>query len=105
MFHLFFTCQFSEVCWEYLGIVWNTTAQPTDMVIEAKQNFGSSAFREIMITGCWGIWCHRNAIIFDSAGISLVRWKATFREELSKTIIRAKPSLKAFLNPWLCNLN
>ena len=49
-FHLFFECPFSQSCWDSINIHWNTNLQPLDMVIEARTNFGSIIFREIMIT-------------------------------------------------------
>lgn len=81
LFHLFFQCQFSQVCWNSLGIMWNLPVDPMDMISEAQHHFNhfnSKAFRDVLITTCWSIWCHKN-----SASTSLVRWKAHFRVEFS----------------------
>ena len=46
-FHLFFECPFSQSCWNTIPISWNLNLQPLDMVIEAREAFGSSIFREV----------------------------------------------------------
>lgn len=47
----------------YLNIHWNLNLQPLDMIIEARTNFCSIIFREIVITTCQIIWKMRNSII------------------------------------------
>lgn len=39
---------------------------PFDMIIEARNSFGSRIFGELIITTCWTIWKLRNSIIFYS---------------------------------------
>ena len=56
LLHLFFSCPFSQDCWNTLHIHWNLNLDPLDMVIEARTTFGHCIFREIMITACWIIW-------------------------------------------------
>ena len=70
-FHLFFECPFSHACWNTIPISWNLNLQPLDMVIEARESFGNSIFREIFITACWIIWLTRNSIIFDNGQVSI----------------------------------
>jgi hypothetical protein len=69
--HLFFTCPFSQDCWDTLHIYWNTNLEPLDMVIKARTIFGHSIFRELMITACWIKWKTRNNIIFDNGNCNL----------------------------------
>jgi hypothetical protein len=62
LFHLFFECPFSVSCWNSIGIHWNLNLQPLDMIISARQDFGSKIFREIIIIACWATWLVRNGV-------------------------------------------
>lgn len=59
-----FDCSFSESCWQYLGNHWNTLLLPDSVLMQTRRSFNFVIFREILIVGCWTIWCHRNSIIF-----------------------------------------
>jgi hypothetical protein len=65
-----------------IPINWNLSSRPLDMVIEAREAFGSTIFREIFITACWIIWLTRNSVIFYNGQINLNAWKTRFKEEL-----------------------
>lgn len=64
LLHLFFLCPFSRWVWRLLNISWDLAKPPLDMIIDARQQFGSPIFREIIMVAAWSIWCHRNSIIF-----------------------------------------
>lgn len=66
LLHLFFECPFSIACWTSIGIQWNSNLQPLDMLLAARQAFGSKIFREIIITATWVIWLVWNGVIFDN---------------------------------------
>jgi hypothetical protein len=51
--------------------------------INSRRQFNSKIFREIIMVTGWCIWCHRNAIIFDDASVSLGRLKAAFKDEFA----------------------
>jgi hypothetical protein len=51
---------------------WNLNIQPLDMVITAREAFGSNIFREIIITTRWAIWLVKNGIIFDNGQVNLI---------------------------------
>lgn len=51
--HLFFECPFSQACWIFLGINWDTDLEPLEMFTQAWQDFGSSIFREVVVLSCW----------------------------------------------------
>jgi hypothetical protein len=72
--------------------------QPLDMVIEAREAFGSRIFREIFIIACWVIWLTRNDVIFDNVQINISTWKSKFKEELGYVCTKAKPEKQAQLN-------
>lgn len=104
LMHLFFECPFSQGCWRSLQIGWNLPLPPDGMLMDARSNFNSKIFREILIIGCWALRCHRNAIIFDNADRSFSWWKLTFKEELNQVGLRAKPSTKDLLANFVCSL-
>jgi hypothetical protein len=60
------------------------------MMLQARADFGSVIFREIIITAYWVIWNTRNKIIFDNGQRNLTLWKRQFREELGLVCTKAK---------------
>lgn len=99
--HLFFECPFSQGCWQSLQIRWNLSLRLDDMLMEARSNFNSKIFREVLIIGYWAIWCHKNFIIFNNAGISFHQWKLNFRKEIDQVGLRAKPVIKSLLSTFV----
>nr|TKW03477.1 hypothetical protein SEVIR_7G027000v2 [Setaria viridis] len=102
--HLFFNCPFSEACWIYLDIQWDSSLHPLQMIIQARQRFGSCIIREIVIVACWTLWCHRNSIVFNAQSLSFARWRLSFVEEMRRVSLRAKTSMGDKINIWLSNL-
>ncbi|KAF8661092.1 hypothetical protein HU200_057195 [Digitaria exilis] len=49
MIQLFFTCRFSVCCWTELGITLNLSMIVSDMILNVRQQFGRSIFREVVI--------------------------------------------------------
>jgi hypothetical protein len=94
-FHLFFECPFSSDCWNSIGIHWELSMQPLDMIIHARTTFGNHIFREIFITACWMIWNVRNGTIFDNKACLLADWK-----ELGLVCTKAKKSISDPLSLW-----
>ncbi|KAF8668063.1 hypothetical protein HU200_052458 [Digitaria exilis] len=86
--HLFFLCPFSQWCWRFLSIQWDTSLVFMEMIIQSRRDFQSKVFREIIILAVWAIWTHRNE-------------RSIFTGEFRLIIYRAKPSLKLELEDWL----
>lgn len=103
-FHLFFSCPFSTACWNSVNITWNINLQPLDMICQARIDFNSCIFREIVITACWVIWTTRNGVIFDAKSHNLNHWKHDFKEELGLVCIKAKKKTAVALNSWCENI-
>ncbi|RCV37613.1 hypothetical protein SETIT_8G077800v2 [Setaria italica] len=103
-FHLFFNCPFSQACWIFLGINWDTSLDYGQMILKARQEFGKVFFREIVIIACWAIWCYRNNIIFDRASLSFAAWRGLFEKDMKLVTLRVKPSLKDKILLWLSSL-
>lgn len=91
-FHLFFECPFSNERWESIPIFWNLNLRPLDMILQARSDFNSPIFREILITGCWIIWNTRNKVIFDNGQTNVDQWKRDFKQERGLVCTKAKPS-------------
>lgn len=104
-FHLFFECSFAQECWAHMNIQWDFSLNPLDMVLRAKEDFGNIIFREVLITGCWSIWCIRNKIIFDNDIRSLERWKILFYSELGLVCIKSKPNKSNLISAWRDSLS
>jgi hypothetical protein len=102
--HLFFSCDFSQRFWWKLNMEWNTDLGIFDMLIDAKQRFGFSCFKESLIIGCWSIWNHRNKFIFDNQLINLPVCFIFFKESFELVRYRAKPSLLEGMTEWLDTL-
>jgi hypothetical protein len=98
--HLFFECSFGKECRESIPIIWEMNLNPLDMILQARMNFGSVIFREILITACWILWNTRNSIIFDNGHKNLQVWKRQFKDELGLVCTKAKPSISAAINSW-----
>lgn len=73
LLHLFLEYRFNNRCWRFLNITRGTQLSPNDMLLEARQQFGSEIFRKVLITASWCISCHWNNIFHEGA-ISLNRW-------------------------------
>ncbi|KAF8701225.1 hypothetical protein HU200_033710 [Digitaria exilis] len=83
-----FCAPFSQWCWRFLHIQWDTSLEFMEMIIQSRRDFQSKVFSEIIILAVWAIWAHR-------------RWRSIFKEEFRLIIYRAKPSLKLELDDWL----
>lgn len=51
--HIFFDCPFSQACWIFLGIQWNLTLPPLDMIITTTNFWVSNLLRDYYC-GCLG---------------------------------------------------
>lgn len=102
--HLFFTCSFSQGFWWSIGIEWNLDNNIFDMILDAKRRYQVNFMMEIMIIGCWSLWCQRNDLIFEGIPANIHSCKAEFIKTFHLTMIRAKPSLKDGLSSWIDNV-
>jgi hypothetical protein len=80
-FHLFFTCSFSQLCWQFLGIQWNLTSDFFQMIIQAKQAFPYPFFMEVFIISAWKIWMQHNNFIFNRGPPSFSCWRRCLKDE------------------------
>ena len=81
-FHLFFTCPFTQACWQHLGINWDFTMDFFRMMQQAKAQHNNPFFMETFIIATWQIWKQRNNSIFDRGRPSFDSWKSSFYDEV-----------------------
>ncbi|KAF8691416.1 hypothetical protein HU200_040555 [Digitaria exilis] len=67
--HLFFYCPFSQACWNFLDIHWNTTLDFQLMFLRGRERIGS------FFMATWVLWIHRISIILDGGSLSFANWK------------------------------
>ena len=80
-YHLFFSCPFSQECWQHLEIHWNLQSEFFQMMIQSKQQHQNPFFMGTSIIAAWHIWKQRNNFIFDRGRPSFHSWKNLFCEE------------------------
>ena len=102
--HLFFSYDFSKNVWLNLNMEWNTDLNIDEMMIEAKNRTKLIGFEECIMAGCWSIWKHRNAIIFDNKTKDIAYCISCFKEHITIIIKKAKPSLKEGMQSWVDTL-
>jgi hypothetical protein len=96
--HLFFSCPFSQECWQHLGIQWNLQSEFFEMMIQSQQQHQNPFFMETFIIVAWHIWKQRNNFIFDRGRPSFSSWKNLFCEEAKLQAFRMRDDKRvAFL--------
>jgi hypothetical protein len=93
--HLIFECEFAQLCWTLLHIIWDLSLPVIEMIEEQKGQFPNGCFMEVIIMASWSIWIHRNSIIFDNQQLSTSGWKKEFNDLFIICTHRAKPGLEA----------
>lgn len=109
-FHPFFSCTFSQQCWEYIDIMWNYSASFFEMIQQAQRGHHTKFFMETFIIAAWQIWKERNNKVFSRSNPSLQAWKKLFKHEALLQAHRIpeadRPSFMTWVNslPYLCVL-
>jgi hypothetical protein len=83
---------------------WDTDIDLHSMIIDAKHRYSLDFIMEIIITGYWAIWDHRNDYIFNQQNPSLVTCMIKFKIYCAVILHRARPSLKEGMRAWLDTL-
>ena len=85
-------------------MIWNNDPCIMDCLIDGNNRARLICFKEILLTGCWSIWIHRNNIIFDNKALSIPECMRHFRETFTIIMHRDKPSLKEGMQQWIDTL-
>jgi len=104
--HLFFECPCIQACWISMSIIWNLTLQALNMILDARNLFGSTIFREVVIIVCWGSCGKLETTSFLT--MQAPRWQDEnqFQGGPSPGVhqaIKAKQKIKGLLSLWLEN--
>lgn len=79
MLHLFFLCPFSTVCWNSLGISWDTNLNLDNMLVAAKANYSGYCFFEKFLLAAWNIWKQRIVSFFIIRSFPFLLGKISLR--------------------------
>ena len=104
--HLFFSCNFSQRVWNYLGISWQALPnQSTFMMASAsKKEFNKPFFSEVVFIAASNIWTKRNGKIFRNEDPSFRSWRRNFVHDLSLLAHRIKCKYRDSLLAWIASL-
>ena len=104
--HLFFSCNFSQRVWNYLGISWPASPnQSTFMMASAsRKDFNRPFYSEVVFIAAWNIWTQRNGKIFRNEAPSFRAWRRNFVHDLSLLAHRIKCKYRDSLLPWIASL-
>jgi hypothetical protein len=104
MKHLLFECEFGQMCWASLHIVWDISLSVTDMIEDGRRHFHHSCYMEAIVIASWAIWIHRNNFIFNEEQICFGHWKKEFKDLFNICKHRAKVALEHDMAAWLSSL-
>ena len=104
--HLFFTCNFSQRVWNYLGISWQVQPHQStySMASSAREEFGLPFFTEVVFTATSNIWTQRSGKIFRNETPSFRAWRRNFVHDLTLLTHRIKCKYRDKLLEWLASL-
>jgi membrane-bound metal-dependent hydrolase YbcI (DUF457 family) len=71
--HLFFECEFAQMCWSGLNIIWGLSLPVVEMIEDGHRHFMHSCYMEVVVLVAGTIWIHRNNSIFNGLQVSLAR--------------------------------
>ena len=69
--HLLFECDFSRNFWGKLNLEWNNDLSLIELLIDGTNGNNFLGSKEVLISGCWSLWNHRNKIIFDHQDLDI----------------------------------
>lgn len=69
--HLFFTCPFARMCWQYLCPDWTAPASASfavqDVLVSLKEKIAQPFSMDIIMLVSWEIWTTQNDYIFKKS--------------------------------------
>jgi hypothetical protein len=102
--HLFFSCEFATLCWDFIHIHWDVTLPLSQRYMVAKSGFQGPCFMEVVACSAWNIWKVRNELVFNNIPASINRWKVGFQKDLLLHRFRVKAALVQPLIDWLLSI-
>ncbi|KAF8781291.1 hypothetical protein HU200_000583 [Digitaria exilis] len=74
------------------------------MFLRARETFGSTVFRKIIIMAMWVLRTHRDNIIFYGGSLCFASCRHCFVEGIQAITVRVKLQIKGKNNVWLSSL-
>jgi hypothetical protein len=81
MIHLFWNCNFAQICWNYNCPRRRRDGKNFQAFSDIKKKLKYPFAMEIIILAAWGIWISRNNKIFNNQTPSFEIWKIIFLQE------------------------
>jgi hypothetical protein len=72
--HHCWKCSFSLKCWDSISITLEDNLELSQMMANARSDFGKLFFFEVFATASWNLWKQRNALIFGNVTPSVRAW-------------------------------
>jgi len=99
--HLFFDCPFSTICWNKIGLSWDTSLNIHSRLEKASYSFDSTYFVEIFTIATWEIWNIRNGKIFNGNSVSIQLWTVGFKAQVLQQLHRVREDVRLAIVQWL----
>ena len=99
--HLFFDCPFATVCWQKLGLSWDTTLHIHTRLDHGRLVFNLPYFIEIFIIAVCELWNIRNGKIFEGHPASFQIWIMRFKAQILLQLHRVREEHRSTVLQWL----
>ncbi|KAG2611586.1 hypothetical protein PVAP13_4KG257005, partial [Panicum virgatum] len=99
--HLFFDCPFSTICWQKIGLAWDTCLDIHSRLEEGNRIFNSPYYIEIFIIAAWEIWNIRNGKIFEGHSVSIQLWIVRVKAQVLLQLHRVREDCRSIVVQWL----
>jgi hypothetical protein len=103
LIHLFWTCPFTEHCWDYICPTRDRNLSAMESIADIKMKIGLPFGMDIIIVATWSLCIVRNNKIFNNTGPSFSSWKAIYLQELGLISFRMKKKHVDSFREWLQN--
>ena len=99
--HLFFDCPFSTICWNKIGLAWDTSLNIRSRLEEASYSFNPPYFVEIFTIAAWEFWNIRNSKIFYGHSVNIQLWTVRFKAQVLLQLHRVREDVRSTIVQWL----
>ena len=103
-YHLFFTCPFSETCWNMIDIHWDHELNFFETIQKARIEWNTNFFMEVFSIAAWEIWKQRNAKVFRNTPATPQSWKRSFICTVQQHLYRLQQSQSSTVQDWINSL-
>ena len=99
--YLFFECPFSTICWQKLGITWDTNLNIHSRLEQGHNILNLPYYIEIFIIAAWELWNIRNGRIFEGSPMNIQLWTVRFKAQVILQLHRVSEDHRSTVVQWL----